>query len=517
MVSPSNTGGRWAAGSSSYRALLFALLASPGLIPLVAPYLPFQDWPGHLGVIGALIHLDDPAAHIRDLLEFKGWWGPNRALYWLGAGLGHVVSPTFAGQLVLAFVMGSLGPAMLWLCRAAGTDERVALLALPLALGRHLYCGFVLNAAGLTFLVLALAAYFDVLRRPDLRRAVILTVVLGLIPFFHGFFHLVSVGLIAWCILVALVQRRWKAAGIGAGASTLSFFALVPQLSSIGGDPNAPSLYTAVTTAAASADRSRLHIELWEWLFASYRYSTVDDWFQGIWIALLFGLLIVALVVERRHFFRGFRWYLFLLAGVTAGMFWWLPSYIGPPLNWWGGNLRLPIVIAALLVPSVGMVGQIRVQNFIRVAAAFSVLIVAVAAFDLIRFSYGEMDGFAEVVDAMPPGKEISTLHYTPREVHEYPGEPHGYVGNYYTLAKGGLSPHNLFEVKDLPFARKENLPAPPWGSGAGFRYNLHAPPFDGFLVRIAPQSPDAPFRANDTRVELVKAAGNWRYYRRVR
>ena len=501
--------------SRTYRALFFALLVSPGLIPLLAPYLPFQDWPGHLGVIGALIHLDDPAARIQDLLTFKGWFGPNRALYWLGTIFGHIVGPQFAGQMVLACVMGSLGPAMCWLCRASGTDERVAIVALPLALGRHIYCGFVLNGAGLVFLVLGIAAFFDVLRRAERRPAIVLTVVLFLIPFFHGFFHLVTVGLIFWCIPFALIQRRWRAALIAVGAIALSFLALVPQLTSIGGATAGPSLQTAVFNAASTADRTHRATEFWEWLFASYRYSQVDDIFQGIWIALLVVLFIVALVIERRHFFSGLRWYLFLLAGVTAVMFWWLPSYIGPPLNWWGGNLRLPIVVAALLVPAVGMIGQLRAAWPIRICAGFSMLIVVVAAADLIRFSTNEMDGFSEVLDVIPPGKTITTLHYTPREVHEYPGEPHGYVGNYYTLIKGGLSPHNLFEVKDLPFARRQNLAAPPWGMAGGFRYNLHGPAYDGFLVRITPNSPDAPFRKDDTRVRLVKAAGHWRYYER--
>lgn len=502
--------------SRAHRAIFFVLLASPGLVPLLAPYLPFQDWPGHLGVVGALVHLDEPDARIQELLVFKGWFGPNRALYWLAAGLGRLVSPMFAAQLVLALVVGSLGPAMAWLCRAAGTDDRIALLALPLALGRHVYCGFVLNAAGLVFLVLGIAAFFDVLRRPDAKRAVILVVVLVLIPFFHGFFYLVTVGLLVWCFGVASVQRRWRAVAIGVGAVAVSFLALLPQLSSIeSADPNAPSLFTAVTTAAANADRGQRPMELWDWLFASYRYSTLDDWLQGIWIGVIGLLFVSALVVERRDFLTGLRRYLLLLAAVTAVMFWWLPSYIGPPLNWWGGNLRLPIVVAALLVPAIGLVGRPSMRWPIRIAGAFSVGIVLLAGADLVRFSEGEMDGFEEVVDAIPPGKTISTLHYTPRPVHEYPGEPHGYVGNYYTLVKGGLSPHNLFEVKDLPFARKKNLPSPPWGMAGGFRWAQHGPPFDGFLVRISPDAPDAPFSPNDPRVALKKAAGNWRYYER--
>lgn len=500
-----------------YRAAFFALLASPALIPLLAPYLPFQDWPGHLGVIGALIHLDDPAARIPELIEFKGWFGPNRGLYWLGTFFGEVFGPRFGGQLVMALVMGSFGPAMAWLCRAVGADDRLAFLGLPLALGRHLYCGFVLNGAGLVFLMMGIAAYLDVLRRPTIRRAVVLVVVLTTIPFVHGFFHLVTIGLLSICFVIDLVRKRFKEVGIGVGATALSIVALVPQLSSIGSaDPNAPSLFTAVTSAAAAADRSKRFTELWEWLFASYRYSTVDDWFQGIWMGLIVVLFLLAIAIERKDFFFGFRWRILLLAAVTFGMFWWLPSYIGPPLNWWGGNLRLPIVVAILLIPCIGLIGRLQASWPIRVAGAFSMVIVLVAAADLIRFSSVEMNGFSEVVEKIPPGKTIAPLHYTPRHVHEYPGEPHGYVGNYYILEKGGLVPQNLFEVKDLPFARKKQLPAPPWGYGAQFRWNVHGTGFDGFLVRITNNAPHAPFSKNDRRVKLVAEAGNWRYYERV-
>lgn len=498
------------------RLLLYALLVSPGLIPLLAPYLPFQDWPGHLGVIGSLIHLDDPAARIQELVEFKGWWGPNRLLYWLGTAFGTVFGPTFGGQLVLAIVLATFGPALAWLCRAAGVDERLALFGLPLALGRHIYCGFALNGAGLVCLACGLAAYLQHAQAPSRKRAFVLVGVLALTPFVHGFFYLVTVGLLLWCVLVDLATKRWRSALVTLGAQALSFLALLPQLTSISkADPNAPSLFTAVTKAAAASDRSVRPQELWEWLFASYRYETLDDTLQTVWLVVLGALLVYGLVTERQAFLRWPRVHLLLVFVVTGIMFWWLPSFIGPPLNWWGGNLRLPMVLAICAVPLVGLAPRPTARIPVAIAALCGLTTVGVAAYDLLRFNYGEMSGLEEVVDAIPPGQTIAPLHYTPKAVREYPGEPHGYVGNYYMLRRGGLVPQNLFEVKDLPFARRGQLPAPPWGIASAFAWSRHGAKFDGFLVRIDEQHPERPFRKDDPRVRLVKAAGVWRYYAR--
>ena len=503
------------------RRLLFVfVLCSPGLIPLLAHHLPFQDWPGHLGVIGALVHRDDPAARILEYFDWKGWMGPNRLFYLAGYALAELTSPAFGPRLLLALCLGALGPAAAWFARSAGADERLALFALPIALGRHVYCGFALNAAALVFVVASLAAYFTHRGRPTRGNAALFFGTLLVLAFLHSFFFLVAVGLIGLLLLADLATARGgrRTALVACALVALASLGLAPQLTAIGArSAGGPGLFEAVWIASRAADRSGLEQVFWEWLFASYRYATLDDRLQAVW-ALLFGaVILIALVFERTRFFDRARLYLLGLTAVTLAMFVFIPSTIGPPLNWWGGNLRLPPIVALLLIPLAGT-GLRRLGPWPwRVVGAVSAGIVLTAAADLVRFDRTEMDGLSEVIEAMPPGQKIAVLHYTPREVHEYPGEPHGYVGNYYLLEKGGLVQQNLFEVVDIPFSRKVNIPAPPWGIAGAFDWGVHGVPADGFLVRRSASNPDAPFTGElAEKVELVKSAGNWRYYRRL-
>jgi hypothetical protein len=199
------------------------------------------------------------------------------------------------------------------------------------------------------------------------------------------------------------------------------------------------------------------------------------------------------------------------MAAAALSMFAILPSNIGPPLNWWGGNLRLPVIALLLAAP----IGGVAPKRLCQAAGALALSIVFVASADLIRFSRREMSGFLEVVETLPPGKKVTLLHYTPHEVHEYPGEPHGYASNYYLLLKGGFVPQNVFENPDVPFARKVSAPAPPWGMAEGFDWWRHGVGYDYFVLRNHPSVDHAPLHGeNQSRVELVKAAGNWRQYR---
>lgn len=503
------------------RILFWLALISPGLVPLVAPYLPFQDWPAHVAVIGAIDLLDDPAAKIETYYGFRGWLGPNRLFYALGALLSGVLPALWASNLVLALGLGALGPAMWTLCRALGADERLALAALPIALGRHLYCGFSSNAAALPALLVAFAAYWrlvDAARARAwpvvVRSAMVLLAALWFALGMHAFVYLVAAGLISFVAVLDLFRERRAAvvalAAVGASATLFPWFGRAQDAGQGG-----PSVLDALWNATREADRSGLLRSFWEWLFASYRYAIADDVLQGAWAVGLVVLLGAALILERRRIGPA-RGAMLAAAALTAVMFVILPSSVGPPVNWWGGNLRLPVIVVLLVIPAV----QGSLQDgwrvwVVRSVAAVSVLAVLLALVDLARFSRTEMAGLDEVLAEIPPGQRLSALHYTPREVHEYPGEPHGYASNYYLAAKGGLVPQNLFENAGEPFSRKAWAPAPPWGMGAGFRWAQHGVGFDAFLVRINDAQPDAPFDGpNAARVELVKSAGKWRYYR---
>lgn len=109
----------------SLRRVLFLLaLVSPAFVALMGPYVPFQDWPGHLGVAGALIHRAEPAARIDAYYEVLGWFGPNRLLYALLRGLAWVLPLRWAAMGALGLVLGMLGPAVATLCRAVGARPR---------------------------------------------------------------------------------------------------------------------------------------------------------------------------------------------------------------------------------------------------------------------------------------------------------------------------------------------------------------------------------------------------------
>jgi len=497
------------------RVLFYLGLCTPGLIPLLVAYLPFQDWAGHLGVVGVMLHSDEPASKIVEFYEYSGAWKPNSLLYWLITGVAQFLPPLWAGRLIMAFSLAGLGPALAYLCKQTGADERLAYFALPLAIGRHVYCGFIPNAAGLALGIYAIGLYFYLRENSSGPKLLWLFLVLIVTHALHVFVFLATAGLIlaaaAWDVW-ALRRRHHFGVLI---TTLLSFSSFLPQWisfserSSSGG-----GFLSALWTAMAQANRSKLPKIFWDWLFASYRYRTLDDVFQAIWIALLLGTVVLGLRSKQSRSEHSSR--LWMMIGLTSTMFVVLPSYIGPPVNWWGGNLRLPVLMVLLLVPLGSYVRKQSSSWLPRLVVGFNLAICALALADLRSFSAKEMAGFEEVITMVPPGKKLTLLHWTPKEVHEYPGEPHGYASNYYLLLKGGYVPQNVFEHPDVPVKRKRSGAAPPWGQAEYFDWQRHAQDYEAFVVRIHPQYEHSPLHGpNQAHVELVGSAGQWRYYRR--
>src|SRR5687767_3579461 len=108
------------------RLALYAVLIAPGLVPLFAPYPPFQDWPAHAGLIGLLARGDEPA--IAQHFEYIGALKLNCLIYLIGWGLAKIMSPFAAANLVLGLSLAALGPSVALLCRALRADERASLL-----------------------------------------------------------------------------------------------------------------------------------------------------------------------------------------------------------------------------------------------------------------------------------------------------------------------------------------------------------------------------------------------------
>ena len=210
------------------RVVLYLVAALPALTPLFSAYPPFQDWAAHAGLISLVHHYDDAAIGLQSHFISRGFGGLNALFYWLGGALAFFVGPKVAAQILLGISLGSLAPAMGRLCAAAGTDERWALAALPLAFGRHVYCGFIPNALALAIALMVLAAYFRLRDTPTPLRAAIFTAWIALLAGMHAFVFLVFAGLVALALLWDVRAHRQATALASAGVfGSAALFALL--------------------------------------------------------------------------------------------------------------------------------------------------------------------------------------------------------------------------------------------------------------------------------------------------
>jgi hypothetical protein len=510
------------------RLVLFLGLLLPALVPVVCPFPPFQDWPGHLGIVGVLLHESDSATRVAEYYRFSGWLNPNILEYGIMYVLGQVLPGRAAGSLFLAAALGGLGLATRYLLRGLGPESqpRLALVATPLALGRLTFCGFSANVVALAFWLLALGAYGRLRRVSSALNWLILGGALVLLSLAHTF---VAISGICFLGLFALVD--WFQ---GRDARTAVFVLIGCLLTG--------TIATAPFLVTENAGEQRWHLNqmalliggslgvtpvrdllptFWHALFAFYRYRIIDDVIQAIWlfVAVTLGVLVG---LDRRPR-ESMDWGNVLLVGVAVALvaFCILPENLGDPVNWWGVNIRVPTMLMLLLIPAVAgrSPASLLWKNLTTVWIATSVLAVCLSLADLAAFNFKEMTGFAEVIQAMPPGRRISFLHYSPDYVHEYPGEPYGYIGNYYVLEKGGATVQTLFGNPHEPVKlRVPPGPAPGWGYAAGFDWQQHADNFDGFVVRGSAEGGNQPFDGHvGADLKLRAATGFWRYYERGR
>ena len=511
------------APTTALRRLAYGLLlVSPGLVPLVVRYLPFQDWVGHVGLFAVLVHWDDPAFQMPRDYALRGWIGPNRLFYVLAWPLGEVFGPLDGLRWTLALFLGGLAPAAHLLARSLGLDPRVAVLAPPLALGRLLLCGFAPNVAALTAFVAALAAFFEFRRRTTVRRWLLL-VGLGLATLgLHVFVFLTLAGLLLLSALLDAVAGRRSAAG-GVGLALAVFAPFTAILGRPAESASGPGTWNALVEALELPTWAKTQ-DAWTWLFASYHRSQTDDVLQAAWMAVL-GLTAVAAwwsrhppastpEIEaddldpwaRRHVA------LWLVASLTV--FAVVNENIGPPVNWWGASLRLPTVSAILgLVLAAPSRFEGRAWPFYAgglVSAGFVAFVLGTT----LQFERVEMAGFGAVVERVPLGATTCPLHETSELTRDFPGVAHGYVGNYVVAQRGGVVPQGVFGNEGVLFAAQRRIVQPGWGLKPGFSWPRHHRDCQFFLVR---QSPDEVWPPSTRgQVRRITSGPTWTLYEKT-
>lgn len=488
-------------------------LVAPGFVPLLAPYLPFQDWPGHVAITAAK-HWIDAGALLPEAYAFRGWVGPNRLSYLLADLLVPIVGSLTASNIVLGFGLASLGPAMHFTIRWLGGDPRWALASTALALGRVTACGFGPNVMALPGAVMALGCWWTL--RPQPREVVRLGCVLLFVLGMHLFVFLSITALLVLMGVVDIMRRATRTRGLLVLAVAVVALVVMRLVAFVPVQARAASgsVVDAVVAGMRWPTVDSTLSSYWEWNFAYLRTAVWDDRLQVLWaVSIGGGVVWAAWRLTSSQVVR--RLVLLFLACLSAFVV--LPESIGAPVNWWGGNLRVP-TLATLVLIVLGSQARGRIAVvFGSVAGAASLVFVAMSGAAIVAFSRDEMAGFQRLVTRVEPQTRLCTMHYSPAAIHEFPGEPHWYAGSYALAVAPIAVDHGLFGNPGEPVARPREIQAPGMGSAHGFDWRKHQSWCDAFLVRYSAANPGEPFSGQAPEcVELLAESPPWRLYTRT-
>jgi hypothetical protein len=335
----------------------------------------------------------------------------------------------------------------------------------------------------------------------------------------HVFVFLVFAGLLALSMALDALDRRGRA--VGGVALALVIFA---PLTLAFGRPAAAAGSSGTLSAVVGAlevptwDKAET---AWTWLFASYHRSPVDDGIQALWAFAVVAAAGVALRAARHQSRnadaraeRGLA-HVAVWCAASVAVFLAFGEYVGPPVNWWGASLRLPVIAAllgiVLVAPALSVLsarGRLVWLGFGGIASASFVAFVVATS---LRFQQVEMTGFGDVIDQIPHGAVTCPLHQASPVAADFPGVAHGYVGNYVVARRGGVVPQGVFGNTGVMFGVERSIPQPGWGLKGGFSWRRHHRGCDLFLVRQSPET--AWYPEQQSRVLRIASSPTWSLY----
>jgi hypothetical protein len=516
----------------------FAVAFSLGMLAVLLPLcqsrvLPFQDYSGIVGLSGALAHLDDPAARIRDFYTVDIGPYPCATYFGWALLLGKLgISVEVAYSLFIAlFAVAGPPLATLLLLRAFGRPPHLALLAFAISYHHQIWFGFVGSAGAITGLVLSLAFAKRVADHGRLAdhaglAAAVLFVALGH-PFSLAFTLVLVAPLLVWP--PAPVQdagaRRWLRL---ARVFALRVACLLPTLlflrawarsffaGNAGGLPLYVRIWREVRLTLPSPVRDAAAFLRW-----------LGDGYATGWDELVPGLALLTLALFLAWGVRGepgppapaprrYGWIWLAWAALALALgYLLLPMTVMWPQPWWGVRVRCvaPLFLVLLAVPRPRPRG---LPAWALAPAAVAALIFAgYLSYDFrANFRGGELSGFDEAVAAIPPGRTV--LGFPAADLHHRLAHP--YLVQHYVARKGGSAvPHLRGHPGAYWITMHEPPPAPSWGNPDLFVWEEHAS-YDYFLLQLPPDGPTPePFaRAPAGAVELVLARGHWVLYRNL-
>jgi hypothetical protein len=527
-------------------AITFAVCLAAVLLPLCqSRVLPFQDYSGIVGLGGALAHADDPAARVREFYDVDITPTPC-ALYfgwaWLAGKAGVPVEVAF-DLFIALFAIAGPPLALLLLLRAFGRPQELALLAFPVSYHHQIWFGFLGSSASITGFLLALAFAKRIADRPRWPEhlglaAAVLYVALGH-PFALAFTLAAVAPLLVWPppASAAAGRERWlRAAGIVAlrlacFVPTVLFLRAWARSFFVAGGARGESLLSRISREVRVSPFAPIDdaIGFLRWLGNGYT-TRWDEVVPAIALASVAAFLAwgvrapapasaagderaprVSWALLREHGWIWLAWAALVLAlGYLL-----LPMKLMWPDYWWGVRVRCvaPLFLVLVALPRPRPRGLPLAA--LAPAAATALVFAGYLTYDFrVNFRQGELDGFDEVVAALPPGRTV--MAFAMADPHHT--EIHPYLGQHYVARKGGrVVPYLRGHPGSYWVTMHEPPPAPPWSDPrlfvweehAGYEYFLLAQPPDGPLVDPFAQAPPGA-------VGEVLAKGRWRLYKNL-
>lgn len=267
----------------------------------VTPWLPFVDYPQHLGTIAAIHGANDP--HFSPYFVTEYARTQYLVLYVLGDVLTYFFGVEGAGRATAILSVAPLPLAVAWFLREHGRPAILGAISAAIAIHYYVIWGFLNYAAGMITALLALAAFARMNREPDAKH-VALAGLLGLVCFYthaqlYAFFALATILQLAAMSPALGKKHSMRAFGASVLAALPSILGAIVWLRLSGviehGEAGSRSGHAA-EVADAPPGWSAIHDTIRTW--TDHSIGMYNDG-SGEHIAVGFGLVLLVLIALR--------------------------------------------------------------------------------------------------------------------------------------------------------------------------------------------------------------------------